>query len=171
MCVVLLVGCVWNCYWVCCVSLPSKDIINMQKKRWRKLGLMRRVLTCAIFLISLVALFSAHLHLFFPPSQLSLLPDPYKLPTVSQLFLLFFLMLLLIGVIRVYLFLGCFSLFLKCSFAKRFLVFWVMFDDVFVLWTMIELKGSFGCKGLWTLITEKVTNLGKSLINRDFIIL
>ncbi|KAM0035988.1 putative GDP-fucose protein O-fucosyltransferase [Helianthus debilis subsp. tardiflorus] len=57
----------------------------MQKKRWRKLGFLRRVLTCAIALISLVALFSAHLHLFFPPSQVSMLPDPYKLPTQHEI--------------------------------------------------------------------------------------
>ncbi|KAF5818572.1 putative GDP-fucose protein O-fucosyltransferase [Helianthus annuus] len=57
----------------------------MQKKRWRKLGFLRRVLTCAIALISLVALFSAHLHLFFPPSRVSMLPDPYKLPTQHEI--------------------------------------------------------------------------------------
>ncbi|CAI9266481.1 unnamed protein product [Lactuca saligna] len=57
----------------------------MQKKRWRKLGLMRRLLTCAIASISLVALLSAHLHLFFPPSQVSMLPDPYKLPTQHEI--------------------------------------------------------------------------------------
>ncbi|KAI3760781.1 hypothetical protein L1987_51180 [Smallanthus sonchifolius] len=56
----------------------------MQKKRWRKLGFMRRVLTCAIASISLVALFSAHLHMFFPPSQVSMLPDPYKLPAQHE---------------------------------------------------------------------------------------
>ncbi|MFS7953174.1 hypothetical protein Hanom_Chr07g00615461 [Helianthus anomalus] len=31
-------------------------------------------------LISMVALFSAHLQLFSPPSQVSMLPDPYTLP-------------------------------------------------------------------------------------------
>lgn len=45
---------------------------------------MRRMLTCAIASISLVALLSAHLHLFFPPSQVSMLPDPYKLPTQHE---------------------------------------------------------------------------------------
>ncbi|KAL8261486.1 hypothetical protein R6Q59_025535 [Mikania micrantha] len=56
----------------------------MHKKRLRKLGFMRRLLTCAIALISLVALFSAHLHLFFPPSHVSMLPDPYKFPTQHE---------------------------------------------------------------------------------------
>ncbi|KAL9994139.1 hypothetical protein Hdeb2414_s0949g00965461 [Helianthus debilis subsp. tardiflorus] len=65
----------------------------MQKKRWRKLGLLRRMLTCAIALISMVALFSAHLQLFSPPSQVSMLPDPYTLP---------------MGVIRVLVFLNLF---------------------------------------------------------------
>ncbi|KAI3732839.1 hypothetical protein L1987_64048 [Smallanthus sonchifolius] len=46
---------------------------------------MRLMLTCAIALISLVALLSAHLHLFFPPSQVSMLPDPYTLPMQHEI--------------------------------------------------------------------------------------
>ncbi|KAL1821793.1 hypothetical protein DCAR_0418220 [Daucus carota subsp. sativus] len=52
----------------------------MQKKRWgRKLGLLRKFLSFAICVISLVALFSAHVHVF-PHSQVPAFLEFYKLP-------------------------------------------------------------------------------------------
>lgn len=52
----------------------------MQKKRWwRKLGLLRKFLSFAICVISLVALLSAHIHIF-PHSQVPAFFEYYKLP-------------------------------------------------------------------------------------------
>lgn len=55
---------------------------EMQKRRWRPLVVLRKLLTCAIGAIALVALFSVHLHVF-PPSNVPKFTDPYKLPTVN----------------------------------------------------------------------------------------
>lgn len=57
----------------------------MQKRRWGRVGILRRMLTCAIGTIGLVALLSAHVHIFFPPSEVPTLPDPYKLPTQHEI--------------------------------------------------------------------------------------
>ncbi|KAK3025941.1 hypothetical protein RJ639_040857 [Escallonia herrerae] len=56
----------------------------MQKRRWRTLGLLRKLLTFAICAIALVALLSAHVHVF-SPSTVQKLPDPYKLPTQREI--------------------------------------------------------------------------------------
>ncbi|KAK2995349.1 hypothetical protein RJ640_006569 [Escallonia rubra] len=56
----------------------------MQKRRWRTLGLLRKLLTFAICAIALVALLSAHVHVF-SPSTVQKLPDPYKLPTQHEI--------------------------------------------------------------------------------------
>ncbi|KAA8538120.1 hypothetical protein F0562_027728 [Nyssa sinensis] len=56
----------------------------MQKRRWRSLGLLRRLLTCAICSIALVALLSVHVCLF-PSSKVSMLPDAYKLPAQHEI--------------------------------------------------------------------------------------
>lgn len=62
----------------------------MQKKRWwRKLGLLRKFLSFAICVISLVALLSAHIHIF-PHSQVPAFFEYYKLPNVSLSLLQFF---------------------------------------------------------------------------------
>lgn len=117
----------------------KKKKTQMQKKRWRKLGFMRRVLTCAIVLISLVALFSAHLHLFFPPSQVSMLPDPYKV-----------------------------CLF-KDTFAKRLWFFWVIFDCVFSFlnqdWRVLVNLFLFFLFFLLKFNLEKVSSMGKIIAN------
>ncbi|KAL3592291.1 hypothetical protein D5086_010931 [Populus alba] len=49
----------------------------MQKRRWKTVGLMRKMLSCAICTIAMMALLSVHLHVFPPCSKL---PDPYRLP-------------------------------------------------------------------------------------------
>ncbi|KAK6257333.1 hypothetical protein QUC31_000792 [Theobroma cacao] len=55
----------------------------MQRRRRRVVVVLRKMLTCAICTIALVGLLSVHVHVF-PSSRVSDLPDPYKLPTVSQ---------------------------------------------------------------------------------------
>ncbi|XP_021900665.1 uncharacterized protein At1g04910 [Carica papaya] len=52
-------------------------------RRRRVLVWCRRMLTCAIGAIALVALLSVHVHIF-PSSKVPKLPDLYKLPTVAQ---------------------------------------------------------------------------------------
>ncbi|KAM1134907.1 O-fucosyltransferase 7-like isoform X1 [Malus sylvestris] len=52
----------------------------MQKKRSVALGSLRKVLTCAICSIALVALFSLHVPIF-PSSRVHDFSDPFKLPT------------------------------------------------------------------------------------------
>ncbi|BFG19349.1 hypothetical protein CerSpe_056240 [Prunus speciosa] len=52
----------------------------MQKKRWIALAALRKVLTCAICSIALVALFSVHVPVF-PSSKVPNFSDPFKLPT------------------------------------------------------------------------------------------
>ncbi|XP_068345495.1 O-fucosyltransferase 7-like isoform X2 [Pyrus communis] len=52
----------------------------MQKKRWAAFSALRKVLTCAICSIALVALFSVHV-LVFPSSKVHDFSDPFKLPT------------------------------------------------------------------------------------------
>lgn len=52
----------------------------MQKKRWRPLAMLRKVLTCAICSIALIALFSVHFPVF--PPKFPQFSDPFKLPTV-----------------------------------------------------------------------------------------
>uniref|UniRef100_A0A2N9J0T7 O-fucosyltransferase family protein n=1 Tax=Fagus sylvatica TaxID=28930 RepID=A0A2N9J0T7_FAGSY len=54
----------------------------MQKRRWRTLALLRKVLTCAICAISLLALFSIHV---FPSSRVPNFSDSFKLPTISNM--------------------------------------------------------------------------------------
>ncbi|KAJ6304659.1 hypothetical protein OIU78_020268 [Salix suchowensis] len=49
----------------------------MQKRRWKNVGLMRKMLSCAICTIAMMALLSVHLHGAPPYSKL---PDPYRLP-------------------------------------------------------------------------------------------
>uniref|UniRef100_A0A6N2MGK8 Uncharacterized protein n=1 Tax=Salix viminalis TaxID=40686 RepID=A0A6N2MGK8_SALVM len=49
----------------------------MQKRRWNEVGLMRKVLSCAICTIAMMSLLSVHLHKFPHHSKLS---DPYRLP-------------------------------------------------------------------------------------------
>ncbi|CAK9149046.1 unnamed protein product [Ilex paraguariensis] len=56
----------------------------MQKKRWRTLAVVRTVLTCAISSIALFALLSVHVH-EFPSSEITKLPEPYKLPTQHEI--------------------------------------------------------------------------------------
>ncbi|KAK9270603.1 hypothetical protein L1049_026185 [Liquidambar formosana] len=56
----------------------------MQRRRWRPLLLLRKLLTCAICLIALVALFSVHVHLF-PSSKVPKFADSYKLPTQHEI--------------------------------------------------------------------------------------
>lgn len=55
----------------------------MQRSRRKVLVVIRKVLTCAICAIALVGLLSGHLHVF-RSSSVPDLPDPLKLPTVSQ---------------------------------------------------------------------------------------
>ncbi|XP_059453540.1 O-fucosyltransferase 7 [Corylus avellana] len=55
----------------------------MQRRRWRPLALLRRLLTCAICAIALVALLSEHVHVF-PSSKASSFPDSYKFPTQRE---------------------------------------------------------------------------------------
>ena len=54
---------------------------QMQKKRSVALASLRKVLTCAICSIALVALFSVHVPIF-PSSKVHDFSDPFKLPTV-----------------------------------------------------------------------------------------
>ncbi|GAB4861289.1 hypothetical protein Ancab_036451 [Ancistrocladus abbreviatus] len=54
-----------------------------QKRRWRTLVMLRKLLTCAICTIGLLALFSVHFHVF-PYSTVPTFPDPYKLPTQHE---------------------------------------------------------------------------------------
>ncbi|OMP01267.1 hypothetical protein COLO4_12013 [Corchorus olitorius] len=56
----------------------------MQRRSRKVVVLLRKFLTCAICTIALVGLLSVHVHVF-PPSRVSDLSDPYKLPTVTQL--------------------------------------------------------------------------------------
>ncbi|KAL9396322.1 hypothetical protein Peur_010575 [Populus x canadensis] len=49
----------------------------MQMRRWKAVGLMRRILSCAICTIAMMSLLSVHLHMLPRHSKL---PDPYKLP-------------------------------------------------------------------------------------------
>ncbi|XP_024022872.1 O-fucosyltransferase 7 isoform X1 [Morus notabilis] len=56
----------------------------MQKKRWRPLVVLRKVLTCAICSIALVALFSVHVPAF-PSSKVPKFSDPFKLPTQHEI--------------------------------------------------------------------------------------
>ncbi|KAG5543942.1 hypothetical protein RHGRI_016633 [Rhododendron griersonianum] len=55
-----------------------------QKWRWRTLGVLRRLLSCAIGSIGLLALLFAHVRLF-PSSQVPNLPDSYKLPMQQEI--------------------------------------------------------------------------------------
>ncbi|XP_059631312.1 O-fucosyltransferase 7-like [Cornus florida] len=50
---------------------------EMQKHSWRTLGSLRKLLTCAICSIAMVAVLSVHLHVF-PSFKV---PDPFKFPT------------------------------------------------------------------------------------------
>ncbi|PSS31618.1 GDP-fucose protein O-fucosyltransferase protein [Actinidia chinensis var. chinensis] len=56
----------------------------MQRLRWRTLGLLRRLLSCAIGSIGLVAVLYAHVRLF-PSSPVPKLPDSYKLPMHQEI--------------------------------------------------------------------------------------
>ncbi|XP_057490668.1 O-fucosyltransferase 7-like isoform X1 [Actinidia eriantha] len=56
----------------------------MQRLRWRTLGLLRRLLSCAIGSIGLVAVLYAHVRLF-PSSPVPKLPDSYKLPMQQEI--------------------------------------------------------------------------------------
>ncbi|XAR48540.1 hypothetical protein NMG60_11031391 [Bertholletia excelsa] len=56
----------------------------MQKRRWKTLGLLRKLLTCAIGTICLLALLHAHVRLF-PCSEEAKLPDLYKLPMQQEI--------------------------------------------------------------------------------------
>lgn len=56
-------------------------VVKMQKKRWRKVAMVRKMLTFAIAAIALVALL--YVHIQFPVSEVTKLPD--KLPTVHFL--------------------------------------------------------------------------------------
>ncbi|XP_052190492.1 O-fucosyltransferase 7 isoform X1 [Diospyros lotus] len=53
----------------------------MQRRRWKTLGLLRRLLTCAIGSIGLLALLYAHLR----PSRVPKLPDSYKLSMQQEI--------------------------------------------------------------------------------------
>ncbi|KAJ0025682.1 hypothetical protein Pint_08382 [Pistacia integerrima] len=55
----------------------------MQRRRRRVVVVLRKLITCAICVIALVALLSVHIHVF-PSSKVSDFSDPYKLPTVTQ---------------------------------------------------------------------------------------
>ncbi|GAB2271334.1 O-fucosyltransferase 7 [Dionaea muscipula] len=55
----------------------------MQKRRWKTPTMLRRVLTCAISAIGMLALFSVHLNVV-PYSTTPSFPDPYKLPTQRE---------------------------------------------------------------------------------------
>ncbi|CAL5348811.1 unnamed protein product [Camellia sinensis] len=52
----------------------------MKRRRWKTLGLLRKLLTCAIGSLGLLALLNAHVRLF-----LSKLPDSYKLPMQQEI--------------------------------------------------------------------------------------
>ncbi|XP_012067918.1 O-fucosyltransferase 7 isoform X2 [Jatropha curcas] len=54
----------------------------MQKRRWRAVVVMRKLLTCAICAMTMVALFSVHIRVF-PSTKVPDLPDPYKLPATT----------------------------------------------------------------------------------------
>ncbi|KAG8660365.1 O-fucosyltransferase 7 isoform X2 [Manihot esculenta] len=54
----------------------------MQKRRWRVVVVLRKVLTCAICAITMMALLSVHVQVF-PSSRVPDLPEPYKLPTTT----------------------------------------------------------------------------------------
>ncbi|KAF3445918.1 hypothetical protein FNV43_RR11095 [Rhamnella rubrinervis] len=56
----------------------------MQRKRWRPLGVLRKLLTYAICLIALMALFSVHVPVF-PSSKVPQFSDPFKLPTQHEI--------------------------------------------------------------------------------------
>lgn len=56
---------------------------DMQRRKWRPLALLRKLLTYAICLIALLALFSVHFHLF-PSSKVPNLSDSYKFPTQHE---------------------------------------------------------------------------------------
>ncbi|GMH00179.1 hypothetical protein Nepgr_002018 [Nepenthes gracilis] len=55
----------------------------MQKRRWRTLVVLRKLLICAICTIGLVALLAVHLRVF-PNSRVPAFPDPYKLPAQRE---------------------------------------------------------------------------------------
>lgn len=90
----------------------------MQKKRGRALVVLRKVLTCAICSIGLVALFSVHVPAF-PSSKVPKLSDPFKLPMVitdpppnfHSFFLFFFFIIIII--IIFFFWLGLFFFFIK----------------------------------------------------------
>ncbi|KAF2291585.1 hypothetical protein GH714_025911 [Hevea brasiliensis] len=54
----------------------------MQKRRWRAVVVLRKLLTCAICAITMMALLSVHVQVF-PSSKVPDLPEPYKLPTTT----------------------------------------------------------------------------------------
>ncbi|KAH9756466.1 O-fucosyltransferase 7 [Citrus sinensis] len=57
----------------------------MQRRRRRVVVLLRKMLTCAICVIALVALLSVHVHVpVFPSFKVPDFADPYKLPTITQ---------------------------------------------------------------------------------------
>lgn len=56
----------------------------MQKRKWKTVVVLRKVLTFAIAAIALMALLSVHVHVVFPPSGVT------KLPTMVQLLILIF---------------------------------------------------------------------------------
>lgn len=56
----------------------------MQRRKWKPLVLLRKLLTCAICSIALVALFSVHIHVF-PSSKVPKVTDPYKLPSQHEI--------------------------------------------------------------------------------------
>lgn len=73
----------WN-FWPFLSIVRGKSVAAataMQKRRRRTVVLLRRLLTCAIGTIALVALLSAHVQVIFPSSEVTKLPD--KLPTVT----------------------------------------------------------------------------------------
>ncbi|XP_044475872.1 O-fucosyltransferase 7-like isoform X2 [Mangifera indica] len=55
-----------------------------RRKRRVVVVVLRKLITCAICVIALLALLSVHVHVF-PSSKVSDFSDPYKLPTVAQL--------------------------------------------------------------------------------------
>ncbi|KAL5558927.1 hypothetical protein UlMin_035138 [Ulmus minor] len=56
----------------------------MHQKKWKPLVVLRKVLTCAICSIALVALFSVHVP-DFPSSKVPKFSDPFKLPTQHEI--------------------------------------------------------------------------------------
>ncbi|GAV83255.1 O-FucT domain-containing protein [Cephalotus follicularis] len=56
----------------------------MQRRRRRALVLLRKMLTCAIGAIGLVALLSVNVHVFPSSNEVPNFSDPYKLPTITQ---------------------------------------------------------------------------------------